>query len=69
MMSAAAEMRDFVELTEYTVENTHGTSYPGNWDGYDDKWDMEKFKENFIIDIKKIDGNEMELDLVNIDCR
>jgi len=67
-LSAAAEMRDFIELTEYKVLNTQGTSYPGDWDGLDDKWDLDKFKDNFKIDIKRIEENEMELDLVNIDC-
>ena len=62
-------MRDYIELTEYKVLNTQGTSYPGDWDGVDDKWDLDKFKDNFKIDIKRIEENEMELDLVNIDCR
>ena len=69
MSSIAAEIRDFIELTEYTVNDTHGTSYPGNWSGFDDKWDAEDFKKKFTIDIKRLEENEMELDLINVDCR
>lgn len=68
MIMSADEFRNFIELTEYSVLNTHGTSYPGNWEGYDDKWDVEDFKRDFKIEIKNITDNEMELDLINIDC-
>ncbi|XP_031435300.1 DNA-directed RNA polymerases I and III subunit RPAC1 [Clupea harengus] len=67
-MSNVDEIRNRVILGEYGVKNVHTTDYPGNYPGYDDKWDFQKFKKNFRIDIVQMDDNTMEFDMVGIDA-
>uniref|UniRef100_A0A673HXL4 DNA-directed RNA polymerases I and III subunit RPAC1 n=1 Tax=Sinocyclocheilus rhinocerous TaxID=307959 RepID=A0A673HXL4_9TELE len=67
-MSNVDEIRDRVILGEFGVKNVHTTDYPGNYPGYDDTWDLEKFKKNFRIDIVHSDENLLEFDMIGIDA-
>ncbi|RXN21727.1 DNA-directed RNA polymerases I and III subunit RPAC1 [Labeo rohita] len=67
-MSNVDEIRDRVILGEFGVKNVHTTDYPGNYPGYDDTWNFEKFKKNFRIDIVQADENTLEFDMVGIDA-
>uniref|UniRef100_A0A671QP21 DNA-directed RNA polymerases I and III subunit RPAC1 n=1 Tax=Sinocyclocheilus anshuiensis TaxID=1608454 RepID=A0A671QP21_9TELE len=67
-MSNVDEIRDRVILGEFGVKNVHTTDYPGNYPGYDDTWDLEKFKKNFRIDIVHSDENMLEFDMIGIDA-
>lgn len=50
------------------MKNTHTTDFPGNYPGYNDAWDMQKFQQNFRIDIVNLDESSMEFDMVGIDA-
>ncbi|XP_026165998.1 DNA-directed RNA polymerases I and III subunit RPAC1 isoform X1 [Mastacembelus armatus] len=67
-MKNVDEIRDRVILGEFGVKNVHTTDFPGNYPGYDDTWDMQKFQKNFRIDIVHLDENTMEFDMVGIDA-
>ncbi|KAG7268487.1 hypothetical protein CRUP_000209 [Coryphaenoides rupestris] len=67
-MSHVEEIRNRVILEEFGVKNVHTTDYPGNYPGYDDTWTMQKFKENFRIDIVDMEESSMEFDMVGIDA-
>ncbi|XP_037639323.1 DNA-directed RNA polymerases I and III subunit RPAC1 [Sebastes umbrosus] len=62
------EIRSKVILGEFGVTNVHTSDYPGNYPGYDDTWDMQKFQKNFRIDVVNLDENSMEFDMVGIDA-
>lgn len=67
-MSNVEEIRNRVILQEFGVKNVHSTDFPGNYPGYDDTWNMQKFQKNFRIDIVDMDENSMEFDMVGIDA-
>ncbi|XP_056617485.1 DNA-directed RNA polymerases I and III subunit RPAC1 [Triplophysa dalaica] len=62
------EIRDRVILGEFGVTNVHTTDFPGNYPGYDDTWDLDKFKENFKINIIQSDETTLEFDMIGIDA-
>uniref|UniRef100_A0A3B1K0R9 DNA-directed RNA polymerases I and III subunit RPAC1 n=1 Tax=Astyanax mexicanus TaxID=7994 RepID=A0A3B1K0R9_ASTMX len=62
------EIRDRVILGEFGVRNVHSTDFPGNYPGYDDTWDLRKFKKNFRLNIAHMDENTLEFDMVGIDA-
>uniref|UniRef100_A0A3B4BQL6 DNA-directed RNA polymerases I and III subunit RPAC1 n=1 Tax=Pygocentrus nattereri TaxID=42514 RepID=A0A3B4BQL6_PYGNA len=62
------EIRDRVILGEFGVRNVHSTDFPGNYPGYDDTWDLRKFKKNFRLDVFHMDENTLEFDMVGIDA-
>ncbi|XP_061600958.1 DNA-directed RNA polymerases I and III subunit RPAC1 [Cololabis saira] len=67
-MNNVEEIRSRVILEEFGVKNVHTTDFPRNYPGYDDSWDLEKFKKNFRIDVVSLDENSMEFDMVGIDA-
>ncbi|XP_042624931.1 DNA-directed RNA polymerases I and III subunit RPAC1-like isoform X2 [Cyprinus carpio] len=67
-MSNVDEIRNRVILGEFGVKNVHTTDYPGNYPGYDDTWDLEKFKKTFRIDIVHSDEDTLEFDMIGIDA-
>uniref|UniRef100_A0A3B4UTN7 DNA-directed RNA polymerases I and III subunit RPAC1 n=1 Tax=Seriola dumerili TaxID=41447 RepID=A0A3B4UTN7_SERDU len=67
-MKNVDEIRNRVILGEFGVKNVHTTDYPGNYPGYDDTWDLEKFQKNFRIDVVHLDESSMEFDMVGIDA-
>ncbi|XP_063047081.1 DNA-directed RNA polymerases I and III subunit RPAC1 [Engraulis encrasicolus] len=67
-MSNVDEIRNRVILGEFGIRNVHTTDYPGNYPGYDDAWNFQRFKKNFRIDIVQMDENTMEFDMVGIDA-
>ncbi|KAM8852528.1 DNA-directed RNA polymerases I and III subunit RPAC1 [Synchiropus picturatus] len=62
------EIRSRVILGEFGVRNVHSTDFPGNYPGYDDTWDMQKFQEKFRIDMVSLDDSTLEFDMVGIDA-
>ncbi|KAM4772269.1 DNA-directed RNA polymerases I and III subunit RPAC1 [Rhinophrynus dorsalis] len=66
--SIIQEMRERVVLGEYGVRNVHSTDFPGNYPGYDDTWDQERFEKNFRIDIIKMEESLLEFDMIGIDA-
>uniref|UniRef100_A0A668AUU5 DNA-directed RNA polymerases I and III subunit RPAC1 n=1 Tax=Myripristis murdjan TaxID=586833 RepID=A0A668AUU5_9TELE len=67
-MSNVEDIRSRVLLGEFGVKNVHTTDFPGNYPGYDDTWDMQRFQKNFTMDIVDLDENCMEFDMVGIDA-
>uniref|UniRef100_A0A2R8PDW1 DNA-directed RNA polymerases I and III subunit RPAC1 n=1 Tax=Callithrix jacchus TaxID=9483 RepID=A0A2R8PDW1_CALJA len=65
---AVEEMRSRVVLGEFGVRNVHTTDFPGNYSGYDDAWDQERFEKNFRVDVVHMDENSLEFDMVGIDA-
>uniref|UniRef100_A0A3Q2VVP5 DNA-directed RNA polymerases I and III subunit RPAC1 n=1 Tax=Haplochromis burtoni TaxID=8153 RepID=A0A3Q2VVP5_HAPBU len=44
-MENVEEIRNRVILGEFGVTNVHTTDFPGNYPGYDDTWNVEKFQK------------------------
>ncbi|OBS58434.1 hypothetical protein A6R68_10470 [Neotoma lepida] len=65
---AVEEMRTRVVLGEFGVRNVHTTDFPGNYSGYDDAWDQDRFEKNFRVDIVHMDESTLEFDMVGIDA-
>ncbi|KAF3831569.1 hypothetical protein GH733_000381 [Mirounga leonina] len=65
---AVQEMRTRVVLGEFGVRNVHTTDFPGNYSGYDDAWDQDRFEKNFRVDVVHLDENSLEFDMVGIDA-
>uniref|UniRef100_A0A8C8WA94 DNA-directed RNA polymerases I and III subunit RPAC1 n=3 Tax=Felidae TaxID=9681 RepID=A0A8C8WA94_PANLE len=65
---AVEEMRTRVVLGEFGVRNVHTTDFPGNYSGYDDAWDQDRFEKNFRVDVVHLDENSLEFDMVGIDA-
>uniref|UniRef100_A0A671E704 DNA-directed RNA polymerases I and III subunit RPAC1 n=1 Tax=Rhinolophus ferrumequinum TaxID=59479 RepID=A0A671E704_RHIFE len=65
---AVEEMRGRVVLGEFGVRNVHTTDFPGNYSGYDDAWDQDRFEKNFRVDVVHLDENSLEFDMVGIDA-
>uniref|UniRef100_A0A8C0QFB8 DNA-directed RNA polymerases I and III subunit RPAC1 n=2 Tax=Canis lupus familiaris TaxID=9615 RepID=A0A8C0QFB8_CANLF len=65
---AVQEMRTRVVLGEFGVRNVHTTDFPGNYSGYDDAWDQDRFEKNFRVDVVHMDENSLEFDMVGIDA-
>jgi len=66
-MKDAEDVRSRITLTEHSVLNVHTTDFPGNYPGYDDSWDFEKFKKKFKVKVIRLEGMEMEFDLIGAD--
>ncbi|XP_070590309.1 DNA-directed RNA polymerases I and III subunit RPAC1 isoform X2 [Erythrolamprus reginae] len=62
------EMRTRVVLGEFGVRNVHTTDFPGNYSGYDDAWDKERFEKNFRVDMIHMDESTLEFDMVGVDA-
>eukprot|EP00123_Amoebidium_parasiticum_P010985 comp20445_c0_seq1/m.25996 comp20445_c0_seq1/g.25996 ORF comp20445_c0_seq1/g.25996 comp20445_c0_seq1/m.25996 type:complete len:354 (-) comp20445_c0_seq1:437-1498(-) len=62
------KMRTRVVLTEDHVKFPGAYDFPGSVPGIDDSWSHEAFVKKFRVDIVKIDGNDMEFDLVGVDA-
>ncbi|XP_063347504.1 DNA-directed RNA polymerases I and III subunit RPAC1 isoform X1 [Pelmatolapia mariae] len=60
--------RGFGEAQHVLCGVVHTTDFPGNYPGYDDTWNVEKFQKNFRIDVVHLDENSMEFDMVGIDA-
>lgn len=67
MAAHIEEMRSRVHLDIHTVNNTEETRYPNTYTGYDDSWNLNKFKENFKVKIIEKRENEVEFDMIGID--
>ncbi|KAJ8359586.1 hypothetical protein SKAU_G00161110 [Synaphobranchus kaupii] len=67
-MNNVEEIRNRVILSEFGVRNVHTTDFPGNYTGYDDSWNQEKFEQNFRINVIQMDESALEFDMVGIDA-
>ncbi|XP_078313478.1 DNA-directed RNA polymerases I and III subunit RPAC1-like [Crassostrea virginica] len=67
-MNILEDTRTRVTLNEHGVDNVHSTDFPGEYPGYDDSWDINKFKKNFHVDMIKMNDDELEFDMVGIDA-
>ncbi|CAG0879592.1 unnamed protein product [Darwinula stevensoni] len=43
------------------------TDFPGSYKGYDDAWNIEKFREDFGVNIVSLNGSDMEMDFIGMD--
>ncbi|XP_053568732.1 DNA-directed RNA polymerases I and III subunit RPAC1 isoform X2 [Bombina bombina] len=62
------EMRSRVVLGEFGLRNVHTTDFPGNYPGFNDTWNQERFEKNFRIDIIQMEDDRLEFDMVGIDA-
>ncbi|KAK2508350.1 hypothetical protein MC885_011597 [Smutsia gigantea] len=67
-VQAVEELRSRVVLGEFGVRNVHTTDFPGNYSGYDDAWDQDRFEKNFRVDVVHMDESSLEFDMVGIDA-
>lgn len=66
-MANVEDVKTRVRLLEHGVDNVHSSSFPGNYVGCDDAWNMDKFSKDFRIDVIRLDSNELEFDMVGVD--
>uniref|UniRef100_T1J5W7 DNA-directed RNA polymerases I and III subunit RPAC1 n=1 Tax=Strigamia maritima TaxID=126957 RepID=T1J5W7_STRMM len=62
------EMRTRLSLQDHAVLHTRTTDFPGNYVGYNDAWDFDKFKKNFTVKLIRKEENVLEFDMVGIDA-
>ncbi|XP_065057341.1 DNA-directed RNA polymerases I and III subunit RPAC1-like [Rhopilema esculentum] len=67
-MASIEDIRSRVEIKEHGILNTRGTSFPGNYSGYDDSWSHEQFKKDLKVQVIKLSDSEMEFDLIGVDA-
>lgn len=60
--------RTTVILKENNITNVSGSDYPHMYPGEDLSFSIEKFKKSFKVVIGKVEGEEMEFDLIGIDA-
>ena len=53
--------------SRYTLQAS-STSYPGNYPGYDDSWDLERFKAGFKVQMVSWNEEDMEFDMIGVDA-
>ena len=58
--------RERVYNTAHTQPSS--TSYPGNYPGYDDSWDLPRFKAGFRVQVVSWSEEEMEFDMIGVDA-
>ena len=46
----------------------HSTDFPGNYVGYDDSWDLDRFKAGFRVQVVNWSEEEMEFDMIGVDA-
>ena len=46
----------------------HSSSFPGNYAGYDDSWDLERFKAGFKVQVVSWNEEDMEFDMIGVDA-
>lgn len=63
-------IRTKIKVEEYGLENHAATDFPGTYEGYDDRLDLEAFKKNFQIKVQNVSADklEMEFDLIGVDA-
>lgn len=62
------DIRTKVRLEEFGVSHTSSSDFPGAYRGYNDAWNFDKFKNDFKIEVVKLNKNDMEFDMVGIDA-
>ncbi|KAK4191726.1 DNA-directed RNA polymerase [Podospora australis] len=62
------EARKIVGINLETITNVHDTNYPGHYPGEDHSWDIEKFKQEFSVEIHKNDPYEASFSLIGLDA-
>jgi len=67
-MERIEEIRTRVKLESHEVFNVHSTDIPGTYTGYDDSWNLDKFKKNFHVDMVRLTADEAEFDMIGIDA-
>eukprot|EP00043_Microstomoeca_roanoka_P007967 m.76806 g.76806 ORF g.76806 m.76806 type:complete len:357 (-) comp14042_c0_seq1:591-1661(-) len=65
---SAQRARTHVTLHSDRVDHVTSTDFPGSWPGFDDSYSFDKFKQNFAIEIKSIQGDDMEFDMIGVDA-
>ena len=54
--------------TATTTPQPNSSSFPGNYPGYDDSWDLERFKAGFKVQVVSWNEEDMEFDMIGVDA-
>ena len=65
--SRVCAMRQLMELRPATLQ-PHSSSFPGNYVGYDDSWNLEHFKDGFKVQVVSWNEDDMEFDMIGVDA-
>ncbi|XP_054153930.1 DNA-directed RNA polymerases I and III subunit RPAC1-like [Oppia nitens] len=68
MNPTVSSRRRYADITEHEINNTETTDYPHNYVNYDDNWHFTHFTKNFSIKIIDIKDNEIEFDIIGVNC-
>lgn len=60
-------MSNIVGIEEDRVTNTHSTDLPGYSMGEGNEWDLEKFKDNYKLNISYITERNANFDMIGVD--
>lgn len=61
-------LRTHVSLHADHVASVTSTDFPGTFPGEDLSWNLDSFKSNFSLRITRVDGNDMEFDMIGVDA-
>lgn len=64
----SAYLRKHVVLHADHVSSVTSSEYPGTHPGEDLEWNLDSFKDNFKLVITKIDGDNLEFDMIGVDA-
>ncbi|KAG8221922.1 hypothetical protein J437_LFUL002481 [Ladona fulva] len=66
-MDPISESRRRISIKEHALANVSSPNYPGSCAGYDDTFDIKSVIEKLKVNIKRLEGNEMEFDLIGVE--
>jgi len=66
-MTTLNDIRTRIKLEETELLNTTTTTFPGNYPGYDDRLNLDDFRQNLKIQISSLDKTTTEFDVIGVD--
>ncbi|XP_002120101.2 DNA-directed RNA polymerases I and III subunit RPAC1-like [Ciona intestinalis] len=67
-MDIIKDIRSNIRLNEHGIANTHTTTYPRSYAGFNDAWDFQKFAEHFCINVIELGPDSMQFDMIGVDA-
>ncbi|KAH8925737.1 RBP11-like subunits of RNA polymerase [Atractiella rhizophila] len=60
--------KEEIRLNLETVDHVHSTNFPGHTPGEEYEWDFSRWQHETRLTVNRIQGDEMEFDLVGVDA-
>ncbi|CAF3462614.1 unnamed protein product [Rotaria socialis] len=67
-MASMKNIRTRIKLEDTEILHTTSTNFPGNYSGYDDRLNLDEFRQNLQVQITSLNDTTTEFDLIGIDA-